>query len=49
MVENQIGTLIPSLSLAITCDLSTQMGHESPFQTSMFQELFNGRRNFSIK
>jgi hypothetical protein len=39
---------LPVLLLAITCVLSTQMGHASPFYTFKFQELFNDIRNLSI-
>jgi len=36
----------PTLHLAITYVLNTQMGHASPFYTSMFHELFNDVKNF---
>jgi hypothetical protein len=35
--------------LAITCVSSTQMGHASPFYTSMFQELSNDMNNYLIQ
>ncbi len=38
-----------SLGLAITCALSVQMGHASPFYTYKFQEFFNDIRNCSIQ
>jgi hypothetical protein len=49
VVENQIRSLTPDLLLAITCVLSTQMGHTSPFYASTSQEISNFIRNFSIQ
>ncbi len=40
---------LTTLLLTITCVLSTQMGHASPFKTSMFQEISNGLRNFLMQ
>ncbi len=47
VVGNQIW--LPTFLLVITCVLSTQMSHESPFQTSALQELSNGIMNISIQ
>jgi hypothetical protein len=38
-----------ALLLVITCVSGVQMGHASPFQTFMFQELSNDVRNISIQ
>jgi hypothetical protein len=35
--------------LAITCVSDVEMGHASPFQTSMFQYIFNDIKNSSIQ
>jgi hypothetical protein len=40
---------LSALLLAITCVLSTQMGHASPFQSFTSQYNSNGIKNFSIQ
>jgi hypothetical protein len=45
MVKNQIGNLTSNLSFGIIYVLSTQMGHASPFKTSMFQKISYGEFN----
>jgi len=45
----KLALLFPTILLAITCVLSTQMGHGSPFWIFKFQKFFNGIKKFLIQ
>jgi hypothetical protein len=49
MGRNQIGILIPNPSFGHNLCFKYSMGHASPFLIFLFQELFNGIRNFLIQ
>jgi hypothetical protein len=49
VVGSQISNLIPNPSFGHKLCFKYQMGHASPFKTSMFQELSNDIKNFSIQ
>ncbi len=48
-MEVKLSIWLPTLLLAVTYVLRTQMGYASPFQTSIFQELSHDINSFSIQ